>query len=223
MVERLEARSEVDDRIAGDIVRLRAAARDAIRTLALAVSPATARVEVDGAVVEGTGSPRAIPLDPGPHALVVTAPGHTEQRRTLAPTDVALSVELVAAPALLTVDAHTADAVIELDGEPAGQGRVEREVSAGEHRVRVTRAGFAPFESTVALAAGDRLVVDAAPSVPVSATESGTPLHEEPLLWVGVGLGALAIAGLVVGLVVANPPQPSGGSAGIVFAPLTRF
>jgi hypothetical protein len=45
----------------------------------------------------------------------------------------------------------------------------------------------------------------------------------EPLLWVGVGLGALAIAGLVVGLVVANPPQPSGGSAGIVFAPLTRF
>ena len=224
MVDRLESRTEIDERIASDVVRLRAAARDAIRTLALAVSPPAARVEVDGEVVEGTGSPRAIPLDPGPHTLVVTAPGHAEQRLTLAPTDVARSVELIAAPAHLTVDAHTPDALITLDGEPAGQGRVEREVTVGEHRLRVTREGFTPFESTITVAAGDRLVIDASPSVPLTATRTSTPLHEEPLLWVGVGVGALVIAGVVIGIVVATtPPEPNGGSTGIVFFPLARF
>ena len=221
MVERLEARSDLDDRIATDVVALRAAARDAIRTLAVAVAPASARIEVDGSVIEGTGSPRAIPLDPGPHTIVVTAAGYSEHRATLAADAVTLGVELAPLPAVIVVDASEPDARIAIDGADVGLGHVETEVSVGAHVVYVTREGRAPFEADVTVGAGERIVVRAALPLPVAPPP--TPLHEEPLLWVGVGVGVLAIAGVVIGVVIATAPQPSGGSTGIVIAPLARF
>ncbi len=221
MVETLEARSDLDDRIAGDVVSLRAAARDAIRTLAIAVSPPSARVEVDGAVIEGSGSPRAIPLDPGPHTIVVTAPGFTEHRATLAADAVTLGVELAALPAVIVVDASESDARIAIDDADVGFGHAEVEVSVGAHVVYVIREGRAPFEADVTVAAGERIVVRAALPLPVA--PASTPLHEEPALWIGIGVGVLVIAGVAIGVGIATAPQPSGGSSGILIAPLVRF
>jgi hypothetical protein len=218
MIVRLEARDDLDERVARDLMSLRAAARDVIRTLAVAVAPADARIEIDGEVIEGTGSPRAIPLDPGPHAIVVTAPGHAEHRATLGADAVTFGVELSALPAVLVVHVPEPDAQIEIDGITAGTGDAEREVEVGVHHVRVTRPGRVPFEMDAEILQAERLVVNATLIDPPP-----TPLHEEPLLWVGVSLGVLAIAGAAIGIAFASTPQPSGGSSGILIAPLARF
>ena len=218
MIARLEARPDLDERVARDLPPLRAAARDVIRTLALAVEPAEARVEIDGEVIEGSGSPRALALDPGPHAIVVTAPGHAEHRATLAADAVTLGVSLSVLPAVLAVHAPEADARIEIDGELAGTGQAEREVAVGVHHVRVTRPGRVPFEMDAEVHQAEHLVVNASLIEPPP-----TPLHEEPLLWVGVSVGVLALAGAAIGIAFASAPQPSGGTSGILIAPLVRF
>lgn len=223
MVERLEARSDLDDRIAGDVVALRAAARDAIRTLAVAVSPTSARIEVDGAVIAGDGSPRAIPLDPGPHTIVVTAPGFSERRVTLAADAVTLGVELAALPAVIVVDASEPDARIAIDDADVGFGHAETEVSVGAHVVSVIREGRAPFEADVTVAAGERIVVRAALALPVAAEAAPPRPEEDPILWIAIA-GGVAVVGAAIAIgVILSAPQPSGGSTGIVIAPLARF
>lgn len=60
--------------------QLRAQLRAEVSVLTLVVSPPTARVEVDGREREGEGAEREIDLDPGAHAIRVSAEGHGPER-----------------------------------------------------------------------------------------------------------------------------------------------
>ncbi|MBX7195670.1 MAG: PEGA domain-containing protein, partial [Sandaracinaceae bacterium] len=218
MLARLEARPDLDAQLRADVATLRAAARDAVRTLALAVTPSDARLEIDGVVLEGTGSPRAVLLDPGPHTVVITAPGYAERRESLPADAVTLGVELTPLPTLAVVESSEPDAAIEIDGAEVGRGRVEQALAPGVHHVRVSRDGRLPYESDITLARGERVVVHASLTL-----EPSRPIAEEPLLWVGVGAGVLVLVGVGVAIGLTQQPQPSGGSSGILIAPLVTF
>ncbi len=52
-------------------------------TLRLASRPSGVRIQRDGVEIPIEGLDRAVPVDPGSHVFVATAPGHDEARRTL--------------------------------------------------------------------------------------------------------------------------------------------
>jgi hypothetical protein len=65
-----------------------------------------------------------------------------------------LEVELEAVVSTARVEVHTSDNVgtIFLDGSKVGEGSFAGDVPPGEHRIRVERAGYLPYEKTVTLA-----------------------------------------------------------------------
>lgn len=62
---------------------LRTELRELIAVLTLTVTPPDAQVEVDGRARDGSGTEREIDLDPGSHAIRVSAEGHAPQQLEL--------------------------------------------------------------------------------------------------------------------------------------------
>jgi len=192
-------------------------------TLELAVEPADAIVEVDGATNEGSGSERTLVLDPGRHRLSVSAPGYRPDRfevSVLAGSRERRSTileRLPSQPAVLVVHANE-DAEVRVDGLLAGRGDVEREVEPGLHRVVVVDGGTTTLERELTLGEGERVVLDAVVS-------RGTSVAEEPWLWVIVGLAVVG-AGVGVGLGVylsqpsADPALGYNGTTGVTITAL---
>ncbi len=194
-------------------------------TLELAIEPADAVVEVDGATVEGTGSERTLTLDPGRHRLSVSAPGYRPDRfevSVLAGSRERRSTlleRLPSRPAVLVVHANE-DAEVRVDGLLAGRGDIEREVDPGLHRVVVVDGGTTTLERELTLGEGERVVLDAMVS------RSGS-VAEEPWIWVIVGLAVVgAGVGVGVGVFLSQPPADPvldyAGTRGVVLAGL-RF
>lgn len=225
-LERIEARSDLDDAFRRDVAALRAAARASIRTVVVSVSPAGARLLVDGEEVDAAGDAdpvggrREIEVDPGSHVLTATADGFAEERFPLGPGVFELDVQLDALPSVLVVESEP-EATIAIDGVPRGLGHLEEPVTPGRHAVHVTLSGRIPFDAEAMVQPGERVVLTATLSL-----QPATPsLAEDPVFWAVVGSGAAAVViGVVVGIAVAtSSPQPYGGTSGVVIAPLVRF
>ncbi len=106
--------------------------------------------------------------------------------------------------AALTVRVSVAGAEIELDQERLGRSPLTvQTVDAGDHRLRVTKAGFAPQERAVVLAGSDASTVDVT-LVPLEAVHEVAP-RSRPEVWIMWGTtGALAAAAGVCGVVALN-------------------
>lgn len=206
--------------------RYRADLRPAVGHLQLTLEPPSARVLIDGELIEGTGATRTIDVDPGRHRLMVSADGFETYHETfsvLSGASAAHSVRLVALPerpSVLVVESIDG-ARIFLDDEEVGTTRIEEELPAGDRRVRVEAEGRDPIERSVSLGAGERVVIDA------SFGTRSSNLAEEPGLWIGIGSGVLLVgAAIVLGVVLTQPAEdPWGGplTNDVVFHPLVSF
>lgn len=137
------------------------------------------RAEVTARVLRSTATgrtihrePRALgrtPLSdsllPGRYRLTFRKEGYTDTQRNvlLRPdTTISESVELDRRQGTLAVRAQPDSAVIAVDGQRAGRGRIEQSVDAGEHRIRVTAAGHRPVAETLSVAEGGERTLDVA-------------------------------------------------------------
>jgi outer membrane receptor for ferrienterochelin and colicins len=145
-------------------------------TVKLALAPILGTVQVDGSpagaeirvdepesAVVGT-VPAALQLRPGPHVLIVTAPGHRSatQVATVAEKQTTRAViDLALVSGTVVVNALERDALIAIDGEAKGfTPAVLSDVPAGDHVLRVTLSGFRPFEQAITVPADGQVTVD---------------------------------------------------------------
>lgn len=112
------------------------------------------RIDEESAPVIGT-VPATLQLPPGPHMLIVSAPGHQTARqlaKVAARETTRAVVDLPLVTGTLVVNAIERDALIEIDGEAAGFTPAVIQVPVGPHHVRVTLTGYRPYETDVTIA-----------------------------------------------------------------------
>jgi hypothetical protein len=129
-----------------------------------------ARVFLDG-IDMGAAPMDLKDVEPGEHIVEVKAEGHQarEERVTVnAGTANVLKLDLQALPeaqrkegGLIKVVSPVPEAAIFIDGERIGTAPQEKDVTAGEHFVVVTKPGFKKFEQKVTIDDGQTLTVSA--------------------------------------------------------------
>jgi tetratricopeptide (TPR) repeat protein len=107
--------------------------------------------------------------------------------------------------ATLTVRVSVADAQIDLDQDSLGRGpSVTQTVDGGEHRIRVSKAGFLPQDKAVVLAPGDVTDIYVA-LAPLQAPEVQHPATSHPEVWMSwTATGLLAAGAGVCGALALN-------------------
>ncbi len=115
--------------------------------------------------------PGAFNAPPGKHLMIVSAPGYRTVRQTVEvePSGTVRTLaELPLVTGTLVVDAAERGALIEIDGQAAGfTPAVLSAVAAGKHRVRITLAGFRPWETDIVVQADGSTKIEA-PLVPLT-------------------------------------------------------
>ncbi len=141
----------------------------------------------------------AIDIDPGHHSILVGAPGHIAQERSLEVEEgqrLALSFELDMLPGRLSIRGPT-NARIEIDGQSYPQLPLESvEVSAGPHFVAVTKRGRLPYAQSVVLHPEETIELDA--------TTRTSTQRVLALSLLGVGGCGVAVGALTVGLAISR-------------------
>jgi hypothetical protein len=87
----------------------------------------------------------------------------------------------------LTILSTPSEAEVTVDGRPAGVTPITgRELGAGTHAIRITIAGYEPFETGKEISAGEQAAVDATltpvPVTTVPTTRATTPVTEVPTI-----------------------------------------
>jgi len=192
--------------------RVMALAQGRLATLAVDTLPASARVTVDGRVVDEPAG--ALRLDPGVHVLRVEATDHAPRvmRLELDPGErrrEVVRLESTLQPAMLSIRVDR-PASIFLDDARVDSLEVER-LEPGAHRVRVEAPG-ARWERELTLESGQHFELD------LSLPEPPPPPREwwqKPWPWLAAGV---AIAGGVLAAVLLSgrTGDPSGGMTGVV-------
>lgn len=138
--------------------------------LELAVVPEGAMVSIDRRAPVRASNIAPIRLSVGEHELRFTAPGYLAQERRLRLVGgerFRLELELEREGGLLVVEAENG-AEISLDDEPLATGHYDGPIDPGHHVLRVAVPGRAPFERTIDIKHGQRLVVRAVAGAPVT-------------------------------------------------------
>lgn len=189
--------------------------------LEVRVDPPSATLRVDGERVAGDGPVREVRVDPGEHKLEVTAPGHQPRssRVALLPgerteTEVTLQ-KAKPQRARLVVTSSVPGAHIALDGERVGRGTWSSKVEPGPHQVRVTAAGYEPFERRVGLEPGGSAELHAALR---EKEQEKAGVLSKPVFWISAAAAAAAIGvGVGVGVAVGSDSSaPYPGNTGVV-------
>lgn len=204
-----------------DAEEIRQQAEASLRHVTLRVTPPEATVEVDGNVIDGTGAERAMVLDPGAHAVVVTADGHGTERFSLEPGTDTRDVVLPALDGTLHIVPSVETAVVSVDGAVRGTGALELSLPAGTYAVGITADGYLPFDRSIDLESGATLTVDAA----LELIPPETDITQSPLFWGLLGGGAAILIGVGIGLGVAfgTTTEPAyGGTSNTVIVPLVE-
>lgn len=191
--------------------------------LVVSVNEPGATVSLDGAVLATTPVAGPIPVDIGPHSLVVAKPGFetiTQPIRVAGGSALTVNLSLVKAShvARLTVTAETT-AMIQVDGAPTAGGRFDGSLPSGTHQVRVTATAKVPYVASVDLRDGETRTLEV-----VLENERAA------LLWPWlVGGAAVVAAGAAVGGYYlfkpgpAAPGAPPPGKLGTVSFSAIRF
>jgi hypothetical protein len=159
---------------------------------------------VDGKLVGLTPFPQGIVVDPGQHALRISAVGFKPlliDISVASGAEVPVSARLATVEAWLRVDCVGAGAVVRLDGKVAGDCPFEGEVQAGTHQVSVHAEGIPPFEKTITIDPGAEITlsVDLAtaqtdgPGEPGGGERTGVFKAGVALTVVGAGVGVLGL------------------------------
>ncbi|MBD3241546.1 MAG: PEGA domain-containing protein [Chitinivibrionales bacterium] len=152
-------------------------ANDSTGALTIRSEPSGALVIVDGFPI-GSTPVKVDSLPAGKHRLQIALDGYFTRSATVvvrAGRDQEATFELTA-PASITVLADTPEAVVSLNGEQAGPTPHTADMlRPGEYRVTVAVEGAAPYDTTLALAAGGADTVRAVFASPEPATAAAAP------------------------------------------------
>ncbi len=132
--------------------------RRIVGTIRIDGSPgATAHLDDENSSVFCT-LPCALQAPPGSRTVYVSRPGFVSYSRSVqvvARQEVLVSATLEALTSSIIVNASERDALVEVDGRPAGfTPAVVRDVAVGRRTVRISLAGFAPVERVIDLRYG---------------------------------------------------------------------
>ena len=150
---------------AGDLKAAEGERKDMLALLArvkLVVSPAAAKVTVDGETLSATAIEQPIPLGPGTHRIAASAEGFAsiEQRLTVASGEVTeVALTLIPEQGTLVIEAPDPRMTIAVDQRVVGLGTWTGLVPPGSHRVQITGPGAQPFTADILVVAGKRLPV----------------------------------------------------------------
>jgi hypothetical protein len=161
----------------------------------MVTSPTTgAKVSVDNA--GASEAPFIGEVKPGPHTVVVTAPGHDEEKRDIKVLEgglVALDLPLKEKPALLAIDAPSG-AEISVDGRLIGVAPLSSPVSLahGRHFVAVMKTGALAWTREIDTTRGETTKIS--PELSTSG--------QRKVAWVVIGTSVVALAagGVFTGL-----------------------
>ncbi len=157
---------------------------------------------VDITVLVGTD----IPLDPGDHVILESAPGDQDFTKTISISTGTVAFELpvpdkqVVEPPKPVVHEGTLkittlpNAEILLDGQRVGTGSYEAKVKSGGHTLRVVAGGMRPYQSEIVVGDDESRAIDVPlekePEPVVITRPAGPPPEDLPSYEVGVNLGA---------------------------------
>jgi hypothetical protein len=186
-------------------------------SLVIEGAPDGAEILIDEVAV-GTAPLGAIPVEPGSHTVRVRMPGYTEHTdivevRAGRPTSIA--VELLALSHVLSVTSEPPSAHVYVDGTFMGETPVEFDLLEGTHSVRISLRGYEEAIREVGSSAGtrDELRVELVALPPGTADAAADPneWYEEPITWIAIGGGAVAIAVVIAVIAVTTSGSSMGG------------
>jgi hypothetical protein len=187
----------------------------------LMISPADARVLVDGAPLERDGDhlvagtrsagpgeklPKAtmeVLLDPGAHVILVQHKGYDDavvNRTFAAGADDRIRITLARQKALLEITADQPDATVRLNGKLVGTAPIVVRRAAGRYEVVVSAEGFEPYTTEVELTSGEQLALRA------TLLEESPSVLEQWWFWTAAGV---VVTGAVIGTYFATRPEPT--------------
>jgi hypothetical protein len=184
-----------------------------------------AEVLVDEESVGTTPLAEPIELPPGQHTVRVRRPGYTEF------TDVAriqpnqtteIMADLMALAMVLTVRTMPEEARVFVDGTFRGTTPTEVELIEGAHTIRITHPTHRETTREITAVPGQTELIDVElEPIPEAELRAATTTEwfEDPIVWIGIGSGAVALAVIIV-LIAVLAPQSSqldeycGGDAG---------
>ena len=163
----------------------------------------------EGSPFEVTGKTPAapIPLRPGTHTIKVTKEGYLPFADVFDIHEgetTELEVDLVLYSGRLRIEAEPAPVAVEVDGTYWGVAPLERDVSAGEHVIRLTKDGYVEQVKRVTVRSGQS-VVQRFRLVPVAAVRktSSKPIYKKWWFWTAIG--AAVVAAIVPTIILARP------------------
>lgn len=122
-------------------------------------------------------------------------------------------------PPVLLITVNVDGATVRIDGATVGESPIaSQRVTRGHHVIMVSRAGYSGVRREIDIEPGEQeridLTLEPADLLPtqVLAADGSVTTRVEPqwyeqwYVWVGVGAGVLAIAGIIIGVVVATQP-----------------
>jgi hypothetical protein len=178
---------ELPDRLASDARALLAEVEGLLVHVTLSIGPAAATLAIDGrpvtvldakrrpvlvaagiAAAQGGDVPPAaemdVTLDPGPHVMVVSRAGHAPAvvSRTFTPGEhTTLRIELDLLPASLHIESNRNRAAVTVDGLDVGPPPLDIKRRPGDVRVVIREDGYVPYDTRVALVAGEETRLNA--------------------------------------------------------------
>jgi hypothetical protein len=166
-----------------------------------------ASVAIDGEDV-GVIPLAARELPPGRHTIKIVKPGYTEYLDvfTIKPGQVTkLDIDLLPFASVVAITANVEGARVFIDGKFEGLAPLEKEALIGHRTIRVSKAGYYDFITTLSSVAGKRFKVAATlKPLPVGSTPyrprppAPARWYERWYVWVGAAGGLVAVTLAVV-------------------------
>lgn len=187
-----------------------------IGSIVIRVSPASAKVTLDGRTLGPTELGQSLRLNTGEHVVVAEASGHGRQARTIrvagGQKDVTVELDLKAVSGFARIRSKDPKAAIAIDGNALAFAQWEGPLSPGEHYVQVYRDGYKPFEQRFVVELGKTVEVDAE-LVTDDEPPASKPTQQRGWYALGV-LSGLGMRNAPEGLEI-DESEASGGSFGV--------
>lgn len=186
------------------------------------VSPAAAKVTVDGEVLSSAALDQPIPLGPGTHKITASAAGFSSVEQSLAvASGEATEVAITLSPEQGTVMIEAPDPrmTIAVDQRVVGTGTWTGLLPPGSHRVQISGAGGQPFNADILVVAGKPFTVRPGSAQFPPLPPLPPPRKDPPVLPSKHGFYAIAMGSLLFQTRYPkgfpSPEFNSGGAGGV--------
>lgn len=187
-----------------------------IGSIVIKVSPASAKVTLDGRTLAATELGQSLRLNTGEHVIVAEAAGYGRQARTIrvagGQKDVPVELDLKAVSGFARIRSKDPKAAIAIDSSPMAFAKWEGPLSAGEHYVQVYRDGYKPFEQRFVVEVGKTVEIEAE-LLPDDEPKTTKPTQQRGWYALGV-LSGLGMRNAPEGFEI-DESEVSGGSFGV--------